>query len=952
MISSASPSTAAPRRLNLVIIAVVVFAAYEVLRRLAVLWTDYLWFDSVNLTSVWWTLNGSRLALGAVGFALSFVILYSNLYAAERISPRFDLLVIEGQDEMIERFNEWLEPRMRRILLLVAGVFALLSSGSTVDWALPALQFLSPESFGKLDPVFGNDLSLYVFQLPFMRMVNVWLFTQLVITLIVVAVIHYLNGGIKLLPDRPPEVRPGVKSHVSVILAALAFTKAWGYLLDSYDLLDSPGEPYRGAFFTDVNAQIPANQLLAIVAVVAGFIFLANIWQKRWLLPAVAGGGWLVVALIVGVAYPQIVERFQVSPNFITKETPYAERHMEFTKLGFDLADIEVVEFPATNGLSAADLPNNADTVENLRLWDPVVLASTYRSSQELRPYYEFDDVDVDRYHLNGRETQVELGVREMVADEQSSGWVNEHLVFTHGYGIAVSPANDVTDQGKPDYLVKDIPPLSKVPELEVDEPRVYFGELLEANTFVFANTDEREVDPDPTFSSYDGKGGIPLGGFFRRAAFALRFTDFNTLISGQIGGESKVMMRRNILDMVATTAPFLRTDSYPYMVVVDGRMQWIIDMYSVSDSFPYSQSASTGRLAAVPRNFPGLPLPTSFNYVRNSVKAVIDAYDGSMTFYVVEDSDPIIQSWEAIFPEMFTDQSKMPDSLREHLRYPEDLFRVQADMYQLYHVDLVRELLENSDPWAVAADPSTSELEVTRFLSQFTAAEQALQNRTMLPYYLLMKLPGEDQLSFLIMQPFVPENKENMISFLIAKSDPGRYGEFIDFRLPANAQFDGPGLVGKDINQDSGYSALRTLLGQEGSTIIQGQMLVVPIEESILFVQPIYLQGDGENTIPEFKRVAVVFDNRIAIGETLDQALALTFPGYAAGVDITPITDVPVGELPTEVADLVAAADAALDAAQQALNAGDLGTYQSKVDEARDLITEALTKLAETPAP
>ncbi|MDH5504573.1 MAG: UPF0182 family protein [Acidimicrobiia bacterium] len=952
MISNAPPQNATPRRANLIVIAVVLFVAYEVLRRSATFWTDYLWFESVNLTSVWWTLNGSRLILGAIGFVLSFLILYSNLYAAERISPRFDLLVIDGQDEMVERFNDWLEPRLRRILLIVAAVFALLSAGTTMDWALPALQFLNPSSFGLVDPVFGNDVSLYVFQLPFMRMVNAWLFTQLVIALIVVAVLHYLNGGIKLLPDRPPEVRPGVKSHVSVIMAALAFTKSWGYLLDSYDLLDAPGEPYRGAFFTDVNAQIPANRLLAIVALVAGFIFLANIWQKRWLLPAVAGGGWLVVALIVGVAYPQIVERFQVSPNFITQETPYAERHMEFTKVGFDLADIEILEFPASNSLTADDLPKNLDTLENLRLWDPVVLASTYRSSQELRPYYEFDDIDVDRYELDGRLTQVELGVREMVADEQSSGWVNEHLVFTHGFGVVISPANDVTDQGKPDYLVKDIPPLSLVPELEVDEPRIYFGELLEPGSFVYANTDEREVDPDPEFSSYEGEGGIRLGGFFRRLAFALRFTDFNTLISGQIDGESQVMMRRNILDMVATTAPFLRTDSDPYMVVVDGNLQWVIDMYSVSDSFPYSQTASTGRLPAVSRDFPGLPLPTRFNYVRNSVKAVVDAYEGTMTFYVVDDADPIIQSWVEVFPDMFTDQADMPDGLRTHLRYPEDLFRVQSDMYELYHVDEVRELLENSDPWAVATDPSTSELQVTRFLSQFTPGEQANQVRTMLPYYLLMKLPGEDELSFLIMQPFVPENKENMISFLIAKSDPDSYGEFIDFRLPPNEQFDGPGLIGKDINQDSDYSALRTLLGQEGSTIIQGQMLVVPIEESILFVQPIYLQGDGENTIPEFKRVAMVYDNRIAIGETLDQALQLTFPGFAAGVDLDPITDIPVGELPTEVAELVAAADAALDEAQRALIAGDLGTYQAKVDEARDLITEALVKLAETATP
>ena len=949
MIFNVSPSSNPARRINLVLVATALFVAFIVLRRLAVFWTDYLWFDSVSLTSVWWKLNGTALGLGAAGFLFAFALVYTNLVAANRISPRFDLVVVEDQDEIVERFNEWLEPRIRRILLLVAGAFGLLSAASAMDWALPALQFWNAVDFGIVDPIFSNDVALYVFELPFLRLVNSWLFMQLVIVFILSGMVHYLNGGIRVLPDQPPQVRSGVKSHFSVIMAALAFTKAWGYVLDSYDLLDSPGE-LRGAFYTDVNAQIPANRLLAIVAGVAGVILLANVWQRRWLLPAVAAGAWLAVAIIVGVAYPQFIERVRVAPNFITQETPYAEHQLEFTRIGFDLADIEVLEFAATNQLTASDLPDNMDTIRNLRLWDPTVLAPTYRSSQELRPYYEFEDVDVDRYNLDGVVTQVELGAREMVAEEQSTEWVNEHLVYTHGFGIVVSPANDVTDQGKPDYLVKDIPPLSLVPELDVAEPRIYFGELLEPGSYVFANSDQQEVDPDPLFTTYEGAGGIELGGVMRRAAFALTFNDFDTLVSGQIDSSSRVMMRRNVLDRVSTAAPFLRTDSDPYLVVVDGEMQWVIDMYTVSDSFPYSQTALTDRLPQVDRFSPGQPLPTRFNYVRNSVKAVVSAYDGTMTLYVVEPNDAIIQSWQGVFPDLFTDGELMPETLREHLRYPEDLFRVQSDMYLAYHVADASVLLENSDPWQVAVDPSTTDLHITRALARLSPGEQAAQERRMLPYYLLMKLPGEDELSFLIMQPFVPESKENMISFLIAKSDGDAYGDFIDFRLPPNEQLDGPGLVGIDINQDSGFSELRTLLDQLGSTIIQGQMLVVPIEESLLFVQPIYLRGDGENTIPEFKRIAVVFNERIAIGETLDQALAMTFPGYAPetvdGEDV-PI-DLPVGDLPDEVAALVQAADQALAEAEAALAAGDLGTYQAKVNEAAGLIDQALSTVSD----
>ena len=933
------------RRINVFAIAFALYVAYIVIRRVGIIWTDYLWFDSVALTDSWWTLNGARYGLGLGVFVITFAALFVNLWAAERISPRVGFMLVEGQEEIVERFNMWVESKIYRVYMAAAGIFGLLAGLEASARSLSALQFFNATSFDLVDPVFNTDVSFYVFRLPFLRQINSWMVQYLVIAMILAVIVHYLNGGIRLSQDRPPEVSKGVRGHISVLLALLAFAKAWGYRLDSYELLFSPSAPNVGAFYSDVNAQIPANQLLSIVALVGGVIFLANIRRRGWTLPAVAAGSWLAVSIIVGVAYPAIVQRFQVDPNTIQQETPYAEDNLNFTRIGYDLDDIEVREFPVNEELTAADLLDNIDTIENLRLWDPKVLEPTFKSSQELRPYYQFDDVDVDRYEIDGKVVQVELGVRELEPGSESiSGWVNEHLVYTHGYGIVVTPANDVTDQGKPAYLVKDLPPLSLVDELDVTQPRIYYGASIPSGSFVIANSDENEIDPDATFSSYDGVGGVEMSSFMRRIAFAFRFVDFNTLISGQIDSESRVLMRRSVLDRVSIAAPFLRTDSDPYIVVDDGALVWVVDMYSVSSTFPYSETALTGRLPFVNSASPGLPLSDGFNYVRNSVKAVVDAYDGTMTFYIVDPDDPVVTSWSQVFPELFSPESAMPDSIRQHLRYPEDLFRVQSDMYRRYHVTDARVFLEDSDPWAIAADPSTSELELTRTLARIDPATRNSLERTMLPYYLLMELPGDEDLSFLIMQPFTPADKENMISFMIAKSGPDEYGKFIDFRLPANEQFDGPGLVGKDINQDSNYSELRTLLGQEGSTIIQGQMLVVPVENSILFVQPIYLQGDGENTIPEFKRVAVAFGEDIFVGETLDEALAELFLGYIRSGE--PV-DTPDGELPEGVQAIVEAADLALAEAQAALASGDLGTYQVKVDEARRLVAEALEQLA-----
>ncbi len=945
---------AGPRRRGLGIFIVIVVVVLLALRTLATFWTDFLWFSSLDLVSVWSTRFWTTAAIVAVASVVAFGFLMGNLVLADRLSPRFRIVDLGEDEEVVERFSEWIEPRIRRVRLILAVVFGAMLGIGTATLLDQVLAFFNASDFGIEDPQFGIDVGFYVFRLPFWRELVGWSFQLAVATLILVVALHYLNGGIRLRQGRPPEIGPGVRAHISVLLALLAVLKAASYRLDSYELLNSSraaDELVFGAGHTDVFARIPALNLLMLISLAAAALLLYNLRRRGWMLPAVAVGSWLAVSLVVGNLIPAAVQRFQVDPNEIERELPYVGRMIEFTRDAFDLSDVEVRPFAATQQIGAEAIAANRPTIDNLRLWDPAVLESTYRQLQELRNFYKFEDVDIDRYMVDGELTQVMLSARELdLTGLEVSGWVNEHLVFTHGFGAVLSPANAVTVEGQPDFFVKDIPPLSEVPGLEITQPRVYFGEGLESGSFVIVATNEKEVDfplgageSAVEFNTYDGEGGVPVGNIFRRAAFALRFGDFNTLIAQQPTSESKVLMIRNITERATTAAPFLIPDADPYLVVLDGDLVWMIDMYTVTNQYPYSEPTNTARLSTSAR------LPVGLNYVRNSVKAAIDAYDGTMTYYVVDPTDPMIQTYQKIYPDLFTPFEEMPQALVEHLRYPEDLFRIQSDAYALYHVTDPRVFINNGDPWAIARDPSTTVNEPIRFEAAYRNADGNLF-KPMLPYYLLMRLPDEDDLSFIIMQPFTPSNRPNMSSFLVAKSDPENYGQLIDFELPRDRLVDGPGQVGVRINQDPEISPEFTLLGQEGSEVIQGSMLVVPIEDSVLYVQPIYLQGeDSGSALPEFKRVVVVFDDRIVMRDTLDEAMAAVFEGYEPPDRDGPTpTTVPGdgGEVPSDVADLLERAEAAFNEAQAALSSGDLGAYQEKIDEAQDLISQAIDLL------
>jgi uncharacterized membrane protein (UPF0182 family) len=838
----------------------------------------------------------------------------------------------------------------------VAAFFGVLLGLGAAAWWRNFLQFRHGGDFAIEDPVHMNDIGLYVFRLPFYRDLFGWTFQLFLVITLVTAALHYLNGGIQVQERR--QVNPGVKVHLSVLLAILALLKAVGYQLDRWELLYSDRGQVVGASYTDVNAQLPALNLLIFISIVAAIILLVNLRFRGWTLPAVALGLWLFTSIVVGGLYPAFIQRFQVVPDEKTQEVPFVARNIEFTRSAYGLDVVDIRNFQASPDLDLADLEANIDTIDNIRLWDPGVLTTTYSELQEIRTFYDIDDVDVDRYEIDGKLTQVMVSARELDEDNiPGGGWVNERLVYTHGFGAVVSPANNVTVEGQPAFLLQDIPPVTSRPELGIDQARIYFSDKARSD-HVIAGTSQPEVDfpigeGAVEVNTYDGSGGVRLGGLLRRAAWALRFGEIDTLISGQLTDDSKVLLVRNVLERVRKVAPFLYPDNDPYLVVVDGRLHWVVDLYTISEWYPYSATADTRRLNRT------ASLPGGFNYIRNPVKAVVDAYDGEMTFYVVDPSDPLIQAQQRIFPDLFVPGDTLPDEIRAHLRYPEDLFRIQSDIYRLYHVVDPGDFFSNVDPWQIARDPSDSPRDALRV----TFRDQDGQEfRPMLPYYLLMKLPNDDELSFIIMQPFTPRDRPNMVSFLVAKSGPADYGQIIDFTFPGESAQRGPGQVGDLINQDTEISPEFSLLRQGGSDVIQGNMLVVPVEESLLYVQPIYIRataaGEGgataaqqaaESGIPEFKFVIVSFDGRIEMRESLDGALAAIFGGAPGGGPVTPPPgDDPV-EIPAELEALVAAADQAFAEADAALRAGDLAEYAAKIDEARDLVTRIVELLAES---
>ncbi len=904
-------------------IVAVVLVVLAVLGAAAGFITDLMWYGALGRTDVFMTRLWAQVLAFVIGFLAFAVPAIASVLAARRIAPQVP----------VHRLGAFELPDASRALtigLIGVALFAALISGAVwrAQWET-ILLFLNGGSFGVTDPNFGRDVGFYVFGLPFWRFLQGWAVTGLVV-IIGLTLGAYAAGAMRW----QFRLSAGVRAHVSVLGAFVLAAVAAGYQLDIVELSYS----HRGidgaiqaATYTDLHAQVPAFVILTVVAVAAALILLANIWFRTLWLLVLAVAAWLVLSVVVGGLYPSFVQRISVQPNELALERPYIRQHIAATQRAFELDTIDSQPFTGEQSVSRAVFDANKPTLDNVRLWDYRPLLTTFEQQQKLRQYYQFRDVDIDRYTVGGTERQIMLSAREIDVDglaDAARTWTNERLVFTHGYGITAVPVNAVTPEGQPDYLVSGI---NREPTLPVGEPRLYFGEGTLPWVVTGTQTDEFDYPLEDraagAVTSWHGTTGVSLGNPLTRALFAFRFGDFNLLISGQLTDRSQILFRRSIGDRVREIAPFLAYDRDPYLVSANGRLLWIWDAYTRTDRYPNAQPLG-GDVAA----FAGA------NYVRNPVKVVIDAYDGSVRFFTVDPNEPILAAYARIFPTLFEPMSAMPADLVAHLRYPEDLFTAQNNAYLLYHVpatdDGAGTFYNQEDRWAIP--------------TQQTGVD-AGAGRPIEPYYVIMKLPSETAGEFVLIQPLVAASRPNMVAWVAARMDPGHYGERISFRFPSQTTTLGPAQIQARINQDSTISAQFTLWSRAGSSVVRGDLLVLPMGDAILYVEPIFLQST-EAPIPEFKRVILASQTRIAFADTLEQGLRQLL-GEAA---LPPPTEEPGGggTPPSgDAASLIAQAQQLYDQAQAALKSGDLATYQRRIDQI-DAILRQLGQLLGTPAP
>jgi uncharacterized membrane protein (UPF0182 family) len=938
------------RRRVLLIVAGIVAGLLLAFTALSGFFIDVLWFREVGFSDVFWSILRTKVVLGVAFGAAFFALLYANQWIVRRITPRYRPLTPE--QEVIERYRMQFEPYIKWLLPLFALVIAVfVGIGVTGQWQTYLLwRNGSGLPFGNPEPLFGRDPSFYVFSLPWLKFMQGWLFSALVGVTLLTALAHYLWGGIR--PQAPAfgeKVSPQVKAHLSVLLGLIMLTKAWGYYLGQFDLLTSTRGVVVGASYTDVNAQLPALRILVFIAIACAILFLVNIRLRGWALPVIAVGLLALVSIIAGAAYPAFVQRFRVAPQEFQREQPFIEDNIEATRRAFQLDGISTQSRPLGDAVTADDVQGNAATISNIRLWRPDVLRDNFTSLQRFRSYYEFNDVDVDRYTIDGQRRVLMASAREVSQlgiPEGGQTWQNVHLVYTHGFGAVTSQVNTATSEGQPVFTLRDIPPVGE-PAFEGNGQRVYYGEGAEGDaSFVVVDTGAQELDYQGTATddqaqvdfTYDGDGGIPVGGLLQRALFAWRFRDVNLLISDLIQGDSRIMIYRDITERVPKAAPFLRFDTDPYAAVVEGRLVWIWDAYTVTDEYPYSDFVELSDSTTPPSvSQAAAPhLQGEANYLRNSVKVIVDGYNGTIRYYVADPSDPMIQAWARAFPELFTDIEEAPTELLEHFRYPENLFQVQAAQYTNYHVTDPDVFYGKQDFWALPIDPTVS---------------AGTEQQEMRPYYVLMRLPGEAEESFVLILPFTPLDRQNMVAWIAAKSDPGEdYGQLISFQFPAGVNVDGPTQVFSRINQDARFSAERTLLGQGGSSVVFGDFLVIPLEDSLLYVQPVYVESNQPNAIPELRRVVVVNGTRIGLGATLNEALEDSLGGVVAPPtppDGEEPPQPPEGSVEEQIQALLDEAAQHFAAADEALRAGDLATYQSEVEAAQQATAQAQQLIA-----
>jgi uncharacterized protein len=1022
------------RRLRwaLVVAVIVLIVLIASVQHIASFYTNFLWFQSVGFSSVWAKTITVQAGLAATFSVVLFALLWGNLVLSDRLAP---LGAAPAGDELVNRWQELAGAHMKWIRLGAAVLFALIGGVSARsqwdNWLLfsNSVPFSSSSApWNGVDPLNHLNDSFYVFRLPFLSWVVGWAFSALIVTLLLCAVTHYLNGGIRPL-SAVQRVSPHVKAHLSVLLAALALVQGVNYYLQRLSLVLGTNHFFDGASYADVHAMRPALVLLIAISVIAAGLFLYNVRQQGWLLPVVAVVLWALVWVLVANVYPALVQSLVVNPSQNVKEAPYIQDNITATNAAYGLQNCTSSATPTSScvtsdnfqgdaTVTASDVTGNSlqaqtnkQTLANVPLLDPTVMNSTFLKQQGFRGYYTMSGPSTDRYNLpdgptgKAEETQVLISARELDPTQVPASWVNVHLQYTHGYGAVLAPANqsgvDPSD-GYPTFSLSSLPPQGQ-PSLNT-EPRIYFDTNSQsASGYVIANSNQAELDYEnpgggEVTTHYDGTGGVPVGGIVRRTAFALSFGDFNILISGQVKSGSKVLYNRNVVQRLENAAPFLSYDGDPYPVVLDGRLYWVEDAYTSTSNFPYAQQANpagTSRLSGSSEL--GYE---NFNYIRNSVKCVVDAYNGTMWFFVQDPNDPIIEVYERAFPKLFTKMSEansiIPD-ITSHWRYPEDLFTVQTDMYGRYHQTNAQVFYTNSQQWGIAQNPSSGEVSAaTTTVPPLPGALVPVQQppaQSVMPIYELTALPGQTQQSFVLVQPFVPfsnGDKQNLTAFMTAASDPDDYGQLTVFTIPAGQTVDGPYLVSTAVTTNSAISEEITLLSQRGSKVVLGNVIMVAIDQSLLYIQPLYVEG-AANGVPRLDDVLVVYNNTAyhsgSGNPSLDAAIcqitnpdgSRPFRSYCSGAPTgtsPPVTTPPSSgssttttrptaatttttqptsattvALPTQhgtIAQDLAEAEQDFSYANAALRQGDLATYQNDIGAGEALVAVA-TKLAGT---
>lgn len=889
------------------------------------LYVDWLWFKDLGYAGVFARILKSKGLLATVTGSLFFLIVWGSAqWALKSSTGRVALYTGEVNipvflDRVIRRGVEFLVFAGSIVLAVLVGL------GAMTHWQ-SWIAFTNYVPFGKTDPIFGLDIGFYVFRLDFLLFAYRTLMFAVVAAFVAAAAILYLTRTVDFLAGKM-KITGVAAGQLGVILVIFTLLEVPGFRLSAYELLFTQGSALYGVKYTDAHLRILAANL-SMAAAVAGAVLVAIGARRRSLQVALAGVALgFVVNIIVGGAAAAVVQRVVVNPDELNKESPYIAHHIKATQEAYGLSEVQRTPTDLAGTLTQAALARNNVTLQSVRLWDYRPLQSAYQQLQEIQQYYSLQEVDVDRYTIGGTYRQVMVSTREIDQDALSATaktWVNLRLKFTHGYGIVMSPVNEVTPEGLPSFFIKDIPPSSRT-GLEVTRPQIYFGERTD--NYVIVDTRVGEFDyprgSAGVESRFEADSGVRLGGIFRRAVLALRFGDLNLLLPGNLRPDSRILFRRNIAARVQELAPFLELDGDPYVVLSEGRLFWIQDAYTTTRRYPYSQPPYLTRRGPAA----GLTPLASANYIRNSVKAVIDAYSGETSFYVFDEADPVAKSYSKAFPGMFRPRSWMPAGLQKHIRYPEELFMLQTAIFQTYHQSTVAEMYNKSDMWSVPRMDRSDQMDV---------GDQGLME----PYYVIMKLPGAAREEFIMMLPFTRANKDNMVAWMAAKCDGADYGRLILYTFPSGRQFYGPAQIQSRANQNTEISQQMTLWNQQKSTVYRGNLLVIPIEDSMLYVEPLYLQSTTAK-IPEFKRVIVAYGNEITMQPTLGQALTVLLgqEGARPQAASQPGSGRPQGVQPSGAGNLARRAQAAYDAAIAAQRRGDWAEYGARQKELGDLI-------------